>query len=166
MARDDEALDMLEAAKDRVFVGPSIGIIQATLDANPPPHIDMTHMKQDAAVVLAHQKRFVPELRRRGVRLVPGGDYGFPFNPNGRNARDLELWVQHFGYTPAEAMHAATALGGQVMGMGDELGLLKEGYLADVLLVDGDPTVNVAILQNKHHLKAIMKDGRFYKAPN
>lgn len=163
---DEEALDLLEAARDRVFVGPSIGIIQATLDANPPPHIDMTHMKQDAAVVLEHQKRIVPELRRRGVRLVPGGDYGFPFNPNGRNARDLELWVQHFGYTPAAALHAATALGGQAMGMGDELGLLKEGYLADLLLVDGDPTANVAILQNKHHLKAIMKDGRFHKAPN
>ena len=162
---DEEALDMLEAAKDSVFIAPSIGIIQATLDAAPPPHIDMTHMKQDAAIVLETQKRLVPELRRRGLRLLPGGDYGFPFNPNGRNARDLELWVQHFGYTPAEVLHAATALGGQIMGMGDELGQLREGYLADILLVDGDPTVNVAILQNKHHLKAIMKDGQFHKAP-
>ena len=162
---DEEALDMLEAAKDEVFVAPSIGIIQATLDATPPPHFDMTHMKQDAALVLETQKKLVPELRRRGVRLLPGGDYGFPFNPNGRNARDLELWVQHFGYTPAEALHAATALGGQIMGMGDELGQLKEGFLADLLLVDGDPTENVAILQNKHHLKAIMKDGRFHKSP-
>ena len=37
--------------------------------------------------------------------------------------------------------------------------------LGDILLVDGDPTVNVAILQNKHCLKAIMKDGKFHKAP-
>lgn len=162
---DEEALDMLEAARDEVFVAPSIGIVQATLDATPPPHFDMTHMKQDAAIVLETQKALVPELRRRGVRLLPGGDYGFPFNPNGRNARDLELWVQHFGYTPAEALHAATALGGQIMGMGDELGQLKEGWLADLLLVDGDPTENVALLQNKHHLKAIMKDGRFHKSP-
>jgi imidazolonepropionase-like amidohydrolase len=51
------------------------------------------------------------------------------------------------------------------MGRGDELGQVKVGFLADLLLVDGDPTVNVAILQNKHHLKAIMKDGRFHKAP-
>ena len=162
---DDEAVAMLEAHKEQIFVAPSIGIVQATLDATPPPHMDMTHMKQDAATVLEHQKRLVPELRRRGVRLLPGGDYGFPFNPNGRNARDLELWVQYFGYTPAEALHAATMLGGQIMGRPDELGQLKPGYLADLLLVDGDPTQNIAILQNKHHLRAIMKDGRFHKDP-
>jgi imidazolonepropionase-like amidohydrolase len=152
--------------KDRIFIAPSIGIVQATLDAAPPPHFDMTHMKQDAALVLETQKQLVPELRRCGLRLLPGGDYGFPFNPNGRNARDLELWVQHFGYTPAEVLHAATALGGEIMGRGDELGQVKAGFLADLLLVDGDPTVNVAILQNKHHLKAIMKDGHFHKAPS
>ncbi len=162
---DEEALDMLEAARDRIFVGPSIGIIQATLDADPPPHFDMTHMKQDAAIVLERQKALVPELRRRGIRLVPGGDYGFPFNPHGRNARDLALWVEHFGYTPAEALHAATALGGEIMGRGDELGRIAPGYLADLLLVDGDPTADVAILQDKQRLKAIMKDGRFHKAP-
>ena len=162
---DEEALDMLEAARDEIFVGPSIGIIQATLDADPPPHFDMTHMKQDAAIVLERQKALVPELRRRGIRLVPGGDYGFPFNPHGRNARDLALWVEHFGYTPAEALHAATALGGEIMGRGDELGRIAPGFLADLLLVDGDPTGDVAILQDKHRLRAIMKDGRFHKAP-
>lgn len=162
---DDEALDLLEAAREHVFVAPSIGIIQATLDATPPPHFDMTHMKQDAAEVLARQKALVPELRKRGVRLLPGGDYGFPFNPNGRNAWDLALWVRHFGYTPAEVLHAATALGGEIMGQGDELGQVKPGYLADLLLVDGDPTENVAILQNRHAFKAIMKDGRFHKEP-
>ncbi len=162
---DDEALDLLEAAREQVFVAPSIGIIQATVDATPPPHFDMTHMKQDAAEVLARQKTLVPELRKRGVRLLPGGDYGFPFNPNGRNAWDLELWVRHFGYTPAEALHAATALGGEIMGQGHELGRVLPGYLADLLLVEGDPTADVAILQNRHALKAIMKDGRFHKEP-
>jgi imidazolonepropionase-like amidohydrolase len=162
---DEEALDMLEARKQEIFVGPSIGIIQATLDAKPPPHFNMTQMKEDAAIVLERQQALVPELKKRGVRLVPGGDYGFPFNPTGRNARDLELWVQHFGYTPAEALHAATALGGQIMGRPDELGLVKEGYLADLLLVDGDPTANVTVLQDKHKLLIIMKDGRFHKAP-
>jgi imidazolonepropionase-like amidohydrolase len=160
---DAEALDMLEAHKDSVFVAPTIGIVQATLDATPPPHFDMTHMKADAASVLAHQKRLVPELRRRGVRLLPGGDYGFPFNPNGRNARDLALWVEHFDYSPAEVLRAATSLGGQLMGMPNELGLVREGYLADLLLVAGDPTRDVSLLQNKASLRAIVKGGAFHK---
>lgn len=162
---DAEAIDQLEAHKEEIFVAPSVGIVQATLDAKPPPHFDMTHMKEDARIVLEHQMKLMPELNRRGVRLLPGGDYGFPFNPNGRNARDLELFVRHFGYTPTEALMAATKLGGQIMGLGHELGQIRAGYIADLLLIDGDPTRDVALLQDKTRLLAIMQGGRFHKAP-
>jgi imidazolonepropionase-like amidohydrolase len=107
----------------------------------------------------------VPELMRRGVRVLPGGDYGFPHTPIGRNARDLAFFVEDFGFTPAEALMAATKWGGEIMGMGDELGLVKEGYLADLLLVDGDPTADITIMQDKDRLKMIMKDGAYHKAP-
>jgi imidazolonepropionase-like amidohydrolase len=162
---DQEAIEMLAERKDEVFVGPTLGIVQATLDAAPPPHFDMTHMKADAAVVLERQQKLGPELKKRGVRLMPGGDYGFPFNPNGRNARDLELFVRHLGFTSTEALVAGTKLGGEIMGMEHELGQIKPGFLADLLLVSGDPTLNVAVLQDKDNLRAIMKDGKFHKAP-
>jgi imidazolonepropionase-like amidohydrolase len=64
-----------------------------------------------------------------------------------------------------EAIQAATKYGGQIMGMGEELGLIKEGYLADMLLIDGDPISDVRILQDKNRILAIMKDGKFHKAP-
>jgi len=159
---DDEGLDLLESRKHELFVAPTIGIIQATLDANPPPHFDMSHMKADAAIVLEHQKALVPKLRARGIRLLPGGDYGFPFNPNGRNARDLELWVRHFGYTPLEVLQAATELGGQIMGMGDELGLIKPGYLADLVAVRGDPTQDIEALRT---VQLVMKGGMIFRRP-
>ena len=69
------------------------------------------------------------------------------------------------GFTPMEAIQAATKNGGDIMNMGHELGMIKEGYLADLLLVDGDPLTDVRILQNQDRLLAIMKDGRFHKAP-
>jgi imidazolonepropionase-like amidohydrolase len=163
---DEEAIEMLVDRKDEIFVGPTLGIVQATLDATPPPHFDMSHMKADAAVVLEHQKKLGPLLKKRGVRLLPGGDYGFPFNPNGRNARDLELFVRYLGFTPTDALVAATKLGGEIMGMESELGQIKPGFLADMLLVSGDPTLNVAVLQQKDNLRAIMKDGKFHKAPS
>jgi imidazolonepropionase-like amidohydrolase len=162
---DAEAVDLLTARKEDLFVAPTVGIVQATLDATPPPHFDMSHMKRDAAIVIEHQQKLMPELKKRGVRLLPGGDYGFPFNPNGRNARDLELFVKHFGFTPIEALVAATRHGGELMGMGNELGQVRTGYLADLLLVRGDPTADVRVLQDRNNLLAIMKDGRFHKAP-
>ena len=48
---------------------------------------------------------------------------------------------------------------------GSELGQVKEGYLADLLLVDGDPLVNLAILRDPARMLAVMKDGTFHKTP-
>ena len=49
------------------------------------------------------------------------------------------------------------------MGMGDEAGLVREGFLADLLLVDGDPVADVSLLQHKERLVAIIKGGAVYK---
>ena len=47
-----------------------------------------------------------------------------------------------------------------------ELGAIKEGYLADLLLVDGDPLANLSILRDPKRILAVMKDGVFAKAPD
>jgi imidazolonepropionase-like amidohydrolase len=48
---------------------------------------------------------------------------------------------------------------------GDELGQVKEGWLADLLLVDGDPLKDLSLLVGPDHLAMIMKDGRMHKDP-
>jgi imidazolonepropionase-like amidohydrolase len=123
----------------------------------------MRAMKASAEQRMALEAKLVSELHRRGVRVLIGGDYGFPFNPQGRNARDLAHFVDYFGFTPAEALRAATQYGGELVGA--EVGLVREGYLADLLLVDGDPTADVRILQDKARLRMIMKGGALHKAP-
>ena len=162
---DEAAIDAMAAHRDEIFYAPGLGVSVAALEATPPPHIDMSAMKASAAQRLQLEAKLVPELKARGVRILPGGDYGFPFNPHGRNARDLAHFVDYFGFTPAEALSAATMLGGQLMGLGDELGLVKQGYLADLLLVDGDPTRDIALLQDKDRIRLIMQEGRLYKSP-
>jgi imidazolonepropionase-like amidohydrolase len=104
-------------------------------------------------------------LHRRGVPILIGGDYGFAWNPVGTDARDIGHFVDMLGFSPMDAIMAATRLGGAIMGMDDRLGQVRPGYFADLLLVDGDPLQNVAILQQRDRFKAIMKDGVFWKAP-
>ncbi|NML11425.1 amidohydrolase family protein [Sphingobium sp. AR-3-1] len=160
---DDAAIDAMAAKKHEIFYAPGPGVSVAALEASPPPHINMTSMKASAAERLELEKALVPKLKARGVRILPGGDYGFPFNPHGRNARDLEHFVTYYGFTPAEALSAATMLGGQLMGQ--QVGRVKPGYLADLLLVDGDPTQDVRILQDANNIKMIMLGGRMHKSP-
>jgi imidazolonepropionase-like amidohydrolase len=109
--------------------------------------------------------RNMAELHKRGVRVLPGGDYGLIWNPNGTDARDIEHFVKLVGLSPMDAILSATKLGGEIMGMGDELGQVREGYLADLLIVDGDPLKDVAILQDKDNFLMIMKDGVIFKDP-
>lgn len=167
---DDEGKDMLEAAKDRIFVAPAMGLAYARLHEAEKYGVEMSDFaKVRAAREIETVGKTMGELHKRGVRVLPGGDYGFKWNPHGRNARDLSMFVEYFGFTPLEAIRAATEWGGELMapglGAGHELGVVREGYLADLLLVDGDPSQDIAMLQDRDRLLAIMKDGAFHKAP-
>ena len=104
-------------------------------------------------------------LRRRGVRILPGGDYGFAWTPHGTNAKDLEYFVKVVGMSTMEALLSATAWGGPMMSMGKSIGYVREGCFADLLLVDGDPLADITILQDKSRILAVMKDGEFHRAP-
>lgn len=163
---DEEALDLLEARRDRHFVAPGIAwLINTSYHASdygitPEIAAGMGYHRELEAAVETLQK-----MRRRGIRILPGGDYGFAWIPHGTNAKDLEYFVKYLGFSPTEALVAATRLGGEIMMRPQELGLVREGFLADVLLVDGDPVANIAVLQDPDRILAVMKDGEFHKAP-
>jgi imidazolonepropionase-like amidohydrolase len=159
---DDEAIDLLDEAKDSIFLSPAVGIMWANVYEGEEYGIDRAQAERMGSVrSLEAMTALYPELRQRGLRVLPGGDYGFPNNPIGRNARDLDLFVKLFGYSPLEALRAATSYGGQVADM--SVGLLTPGYLADILVVSGAPTTDVTVLQDPENLVAIMQGGRFHK---
>ncbi|MEO7404820.1 MAG: amidohydrolase family protein, partial [Burkholderiales bacterium] len=161
---DEEALDMLEAKKDQLFVAPAVGLLYSRIHEGESFGVTRELAEKWGAVAgLERMQTLYPKMRKRGIRVLPGGDYGFPYNPIGRNARDLQLFVELFGFSPIEALVAATKAGGELMGHGDLIGQLKSGYLADLLVVTGDPTRDVRVLQDHAKLAVIMKDGQFHK---
>ncbi|MFV0644356.1 MAG: amidohydrolase family protein [Sphingomonadaceae bacterium] len=161
---DEEALDLFEEKKDQSFTAPAIGLLWArSYEAQDFGIGPAEAEKLGALRGIELSQQVIPQMKKRGIRVLPGGDYGFPYNPHGRNARDLEHFVTLFGFTESEALRAATQHGGELMGM--EVGLVKQGWLADLLLVEGDPTKDITIMQDKNNLAAIMKGGVFYKAP-
>ena len=163
---DEEALDMLEAAKDRVIVGPAFGLVHNSVFEG-----DVVGLSK--AVVermglprkLEHTVATYHEMRRRGIRVVVGGDYGFTVTPMGQNARDIGHFVKFFGYSPAEALRCATAVGGDLMGLKGELGVIRQGALADLLLVNGNPLEDQSVLVGPSRFAMVMKDGRMHRDP-
>ena len=163
---DEEALDMLEAAKGRHFVAPGLAWL-----INTSHHAGQWGISPETARQMGYHRELevacetLKKMHRRGIRILPGGDYGFAWMPHGTNARDLEYFVKYLGFTPMEALLAATRGGGEIMMRGQELGQVKEGFLADLLLVDGDPLANLAVLQDRARILAVMKDGVFHREP-
>jgi len=161
---DDEALDALEKAKDSVVVIPAIGVTHAFAYAdgrwNIPPSLSRSFQTELEATISSVEK-----MRKRGIRVLPGGDYGFVCTPHGDYARDLWLFVEVLGFTPVETLVAATRQAATVMGMYDEIGVVKENAFADLLLIDGDPLDDISILQDRAKILLIMKDGELYKPP-
>ncbi len=162
---DEEALDMLEAQRDRIFVAPGLSVIIQLLENGEGIGVDRAKAKEmgyeeELAAAVASLKA----MHARGVRVLPGGDYGFSWAPHGTNATDLQYFVKYLGMSPMEAIISATRHGGRIM-MHDDLGEIREGMLADLLLVDGDPLQDLSILLDTRKLLAIMKDGVFHKAP-
>jgi imidazolonepropionase-like amidohydrolase len=159
---DDEALDLLEAARERVFVGPAIGLIHNTLyEAEPWGITRAVAIDLGMQRCIESSQRTYEQMRKRGIRVVIGGDYGFAWTPQGTNARDIEHFVKIFGYSPSEALQCATRIGGELMGL--PVGTVKEGQLADLLVVDGNPLQDVRLLQDAARLKLILKGGVAHK---
>jgi imidazolonepropionase-like amidohydrolase len=163
---DEEALDMLEAHKNRIFVAPGLSVIVKLLyDGDQVGISHQTALQMGYGEEIEAVEKSLRAMHKRGVKVLPGGDYGFAWAKHGENALDLQYLVKYAGMTNMEALQSATKWGGEIMLMGNELGQIKEGFLADLLLVDGDPLADLSILLDKKKLLAIMKDGKFHKAP-
>jgi imidazolonepropionase-like amidohydrolase len=105
----------------------------------------------------------IRELMKRGIRILGGGDYGFMITPHGQNARDIDHFIQHCGMTNMESILTMTKNGGEAMDLPDRLGQVKQDFLADLLLVKGDPLTNPKVLLDRDNLRVIMKDGVIHK---
>ncbi|MSU63461.1 MAG: amidohydrolase family protein [Pedosphaera sp.] len=163
---DEEALDMLEAAKDWIFVSPNIGFTATASQGGNGAFTEQQIRQLGFREELQGAAAGLQALKKRGVRILGGGDYGFSLTPHGDNALDLDHLVRFCGFTPMEALLSMTKHGAAAMDMPNELGQLREGFLADVVMVNGDPLTNPKVLLDRQNILAVMKDGKFHKRPS
>ncbi len=162
----DDTIEQLERVKHKHYVSPAIAArYNTTYEAKD------WGITTDVAEMIGNKReldegiKVMCKMREAGIKVMPFGDYGFAWLPHGTEARDLEHFVNLFGFEPWEALRAATAYGGEAWAgkSGEKLGRVAPGYLADILLVDGNPLLDLSLLQDRNALLAIMKDGRFHK---
>jgi imidazolonepropionase-like amidohydrolase len=94
-----------------------------------------------------------------GLKIATGTDAGTPFNPHGNVAGEAAIMVDS-GATPTQALIAATRHGAENLGIADKVGTIEAGKVADLILVAGDPTQDISILQD---VRLVAKEGRIVR---
>ncbi len=106
------------------------------------------------------------KAREAGIPMMTGTDSGFAVTPYGEwHAREIEIFVNDLGFTPAQALRAATAVTAGFMAKGASLGVLEAGRMADFLAVAGSPLEDVSILQDKSRIKHVHLGGKRVAIP-
>jgi imidazolonepropionase-like amidohydrolase len=120
--------------------------------------IDHSRMKRhfEALGKLMHKAR---EL---GIKLLVGTDTGNnAFTPYGDlHAKELEIFVKHGGFSPMEAIVAATKHNAYAVGLEGQVGEIAPGRLADIIILNKDPIADITVLQGGKHLSYVIKDGK------
>ena len=110
---------------------------------------------------LEHTGSKLREAYDAGVKLLCGSESGFSMTPYGHwHAREMEVFVQHLGLTPLQAITCATKDNAVALDEDGETGCLASGYRADVLILDGDPSKNVSLLSDKSTFRHLFCRGR------
>jgi len=106
--------------------------------------------------------KLMHKARELGIRLLVGTDTGNnAFTPHGElHAKELEIFVKHGGYSPMEAIVAATRDNALAVGLDGQVGEVAPGRLADIIVLDKDPIADITVLQGGKHLTRVIKDGR------
>jgi len=110
-----------------------------------------------AATIFPQAKAMLTRAIEAGVRIACGSD--LPCFPHGENWRELVAMVER-GMTPLQAIRAATVVSAELIDMDHELGRIEPGFLADVIAVPGDPSVDIGVVAD---VCFVMKGGTVHR---
>jgi imidazolonepropionase-like amidohydrolase len=106
---------------------------------------------------ITEKKKSFQLALKNGVTICMGGDVGV--FPHGDNVREMELMTT-YGMKPIEVLRSATSVNADVFGYANKTGRIKKGLLADIIMADGDPSIDISALRK---ILFVMKDGKIYK---
>ena len=119
-----------------------------------------SYIVEKAQRVAGVHRQAITAFYKAGGRIAMGTDAGTPFNMHGENAMELAFMVD-VGMTPTDALIAATATAADLCQLGDR-GRIRDGAIADFLLVNGNPVDDIAAVATRANHRAVIKDGTVY----
>lgn len=154
---DDECARLMKE-KNKILV-PTVFIQTTVLDLATMKNRYSDRVKESLRKGYYDSVRYAME---RGVRIASGSDFsggsGLGALPMGKNAAELEALVKA-GMSPMQAIVSATKTASEAMMMEDRIGTLEREKLADIVVVNGNPLEDIAMLQDENRISMVLKGG-------
>jgi len=155
---DDEALDAV--VKHKAFLVPAL-----TFQANLMEFGDVINASPVMQDIFRREieasSEMLAKAYKAGVPVLCGTESGFSVTPYGEwHYRELEVFVKHLGLSPLQAIRCATQYGALAIRLKDKTGTIEAGRLADLLLIDGDPSKDVTVIGRRDKLRMVMLGGK------
>ena len=151
LADDPDLLKMM--ADSNTFFTPTFEVYEFHSSISAP------HVKARAEALFYTHRDSLHKAVEAGAKITSGTDAGGFVH--GDNAREVELMVER-GLSPMQAIQTATGWAAECVGLGKETGTVEKGKQADLLVVDGDPLKNIAVLRDRNAIKMVMRAGVAY----
>jgi imidazolonepropionase-like amidohydrolase len=122
----------------------------------------MPAMRDRLKTQLEVNVRAMMAAKARGIRLLLGTDSGNAavMTPGRWHGYEAAFFVKHLGYTPLEAIVLQTQENALAMGLQGRLGTIEPGMIADIVILDANPTENIEVLGDPAYVRAVIKDGK------
>ena len=154
---DDECIELM--LKQGSFLVPTLAIVESIVTRGGEAGVMEASIKK-ARTIQQVQVQAFKKAYQAGVKCGLGTDYlSDPMSPMGENAVELEMYVKKAGFSPMEAILCATRNNAELLGLQDDLGTLEAGKQADLIVVDGDPLQDIAVLRDKTNIIRVFKGG-------
>lgn len=158
---DDECIEWF--LKQGSYMAPSLYLPSAMVSAylgGDAPYLEA--LVPDLEQTLESHPENVKKAHDAGVPMLIGDDFGFGSQmPHGDYAKELAVYPDLCGVSNLDVIKWATYNAAAFIGRADELGSVTAGKLADLVIVDGDPSKDLRVLADRGNIKAVIKDGEF-----
>src|SRR5437879_3441193 len=161
---DNECIDAV--LKSGSAIAPTLTLQRNIMDFTQPHEPASTNGRVDH-VQRQYERacRNLAKAHKAGVPMMAGTDSGFAVTPYGEwHARELEIFVNDLGFTPAEALCTATRTNARFLADGERVGRLEPGRCADFIALDGSPLGDISMLLGTGRIPAV-HHGRRPSAP-
>lgn len=149
MAKENDTIVVVTPAIDKAIIG---GGVEAGI-----PKWGVEKEKRLHSKAIENFRK----MKEKGVTIAAATDYiGSPLMKMGNNSITLEILVKECDFDPMEAIVAGTKNGAMACGLENKIGTIEKGKIADIIIVDGNPLKDIAILQDIEKIEKVIKSGR------